>query len=188
MKDRKRRIAADIPSGWSAERIRVALATARHHARRFGHGRGLTRADLDDLEQDILLAIAEAHHRYDPARGAWSTFVALLSRHVLVDQCRRPASPKPLSMEAPEVAALVAALPAPSVDIELALALAITVHDLPPAPRALLNDIIAHRDLSAARESRAGSTATFYRELQDLRLWLRSLGLRPAPGATASRR
>ena len=57
--------------------------------------------------------------------------------------------------------------------------------DLPTAPRALLRRIILHRDVAAARDAGAVSPATFYRELHDLRCWLRALGVRPEPAASA---
>lgn len=189
MKDRKRQGAADLPNGWSAERTQVALAAARYHAQRVARRSGLSPADRDDLAQDILLAIVEAHRRFDPARGAWSTFIATLARRVLVDRCRRPRAPDLVSLDTPCIAALVAQVAAPCADVDLAMALAIAMRDLPKAPQGLLNDIIAHRDLGAARDSRTASTATFYRELHDLRLWLRALGVRPsASAAIASRR
>ncbi|WP_170985023.1 sigma-70 family RNA polymerase sigma factor [Roseomonas sp. AR75] len=167
----------------------MALAAARYHAQRFARRSGLTAPDRDDLAQDILLAIVEAQQRFDPSRGAWSTFVATLARRVLIDRCRRPRAPDFVSLDTPCVAALVAKLPAQCPDIDVAIVLAMAVRDLPKAPQSLLGDILAHSDVSAARDSRSTSPATFYRELHDLRLWLRALGVRPsASSATAARR
>jgi hypothetical protein len=172
--------AAQIPSFWTAEVLRAALDTARRHANGFARQKGLSRADREDLTQDILLAIVEASRHFDPARGGWSAFAGTLAHRVLVDRCRSPKSPILVSLDAPGIEALVARLVAPRADADAAIGFAAAADDLPPGPRDLLRDIIAHADVPAARDGRAASAASFYRELADLRLWLRALGLRPA--------
>lgn len=78
----------DGGSPWAPSRLRVALATARHIASRGGHRLRLSGADREDLRQDILLAIVQRSHHYDPERGAWSTFTNVLARHVVADRAR----------------------------------------------------------------------------------------------------
>lgn len=173
--------AAHLPGGWDQRLIRVACDAARHHAARFARQRRLSRADQEDLAQDILLAIVEASPRFDPERGAWSTFVAVLARRAVIDRARRPAPPECLSLSTPEgerLAASAAAGDDTGRGVEFALALAA----LPDEPRALLDDVLRHADLAAARDAGGASPATFYRRLGELRCWLRVLGL----GSTTS--
>lgn len=73
---------------WDPSQLRQALRAADHHAARGGRRLGLSRADRDDLRQDILLAMVLRGRHYDPARGAWSTFVGLLARNVVADHAR----------------------------------------------------------------------------------------------------
>ena len=83
------RIVAPIKNArWDEACLRQALAAARRQAG-FGARRlGLSRADRDDLHQDILLAIVERTDRFDARQGCWATFVSLLARHVVADRLR----------------------------------------------------------------------------------------------------
>lgn len=172
---------------WDESRIKVALATARALAARFARQRRLSRADREDLEQDILLALLEAAPRYDAERGAFATFVTVVARRALIDHARRPAAPSQLSLDAEEGRTLRETLAAPEVEIELGLALSGAADALPATACALLREIVARGDVVAAREARPCSSATFYRELHDLRCWLRALGSHPDATATSRR-
>lgn len=179
----------NAPNGlrWEESRIKVALATARALAARFAKQRRLSRADREDLEQDILLALLEATPRYDAERGAFATFVTVVARRALIDRARRPAPPSQLSLDAEEGRTLRETLAAPEMEIELALALSGAADALPAAACALLREILARGDVVAAREARAASSATFYRDLHDLRCWLRALGSHPDAATTLRR-
>lgn len=168
-----------LPELWDRDRIRVASGAARHHAARYARQRRLRRADQEDLAQDILLAILEASPHFDPARGAWSTFVALLARRVVIDHARRPAAPDSVSLSTAEGERLVARA-ASADDQRITVEFGIAVEALPNDPRALLSCIIRHADLTSARDSSGASPATFYRQLGDLRCWLRVVGMTPA--------
>lgn len=180
----KQKSHAHLPEKWDESQVRVALAAARFHAARFARQRRLARADREDLTQDILLVILEAGQRYDAARASWATFVAVLAQRAVIDRARQPLSPECVSLDGQGAAAILRSLAAPQVDPDIAVAFGRVDEDLPAAPRALLRRIILHRDVAAARDAGAVSPATFYRELHDLRCWLRALGVRPAPAAT----
>lgn len=183
----KQRDQANLPEVWDDCRIRVACSTARHHAVRYARQRRLRRADQEDLAQDILLAILEASPHFDPTRGAWSTFVALLARRVVIDHARRPAAPECVSLSTAEGERLVART-ASADDQRIAVEFGIAIEAVPDAPRGLLNCIIRHADLTAARDSSGTSPATFYRQLGDLRCWLRVVGMAPPLPAGAKHR
>lgn len=180
----KRPTQAHRPGEWDTSRIRAAQAAASCHAARFARQRRLSRADREDLAQDILLAILEASPRFDATRGAWATFVTMLARRAVIDRARQPRPPELLSFDGPSGAAILPRLAAPEVDRDLVLGFDRALEELPPAPRELLRIIITHRDVADARDAHAASPATFYRELHDLRCWLRTLGARPTTPAT----
>jgi hypothetical protein len=168
-----------IPEQWDPCQTRVALAAARHHAARFTRQRRLATADREDLAQDILLVILEAGPRFDATRASWATFVAMLARRAICDRARQPAAPECVSLGSNAAQAILNRLIAPQADPDIAVAFRRVEEELPTAPRAVLLQIIAHRDVAAARDAGATSPATFYRDLHDLRCWLRALGVHP---------
>ena len=72
----------------------------------------------------------------------------------------------------------------PQPDPDIAIAFGRIGEELPSAPRALLQRITVHLDVASARDAGAASLATFYRELRNLRCWLRALGVRPVAAAS----
>ncbi len=175
---------AHNPNFWDKDRIRVACAAARHHARRFARQRRLGRADQEDLTQDILLAIVEAAGRYDASRAAWSTYVALLAQHVVIDHLRSISPVETVWLDASGNDGIARTLAAEQPDPDLPLSLGSAAGDLPPAPQALLRLILAHRNMVDARTASGVSPAGFYRGLGDLRCWLRAAGLHPTPSGS----
>ena len=182
----KQKLQPHLPETWDRSQVQAAMAAARYHAGRFARQRQLSRADREDLAQDTLLAILEASGRFDAARGSWTTFVAVLARRAIIDRARLPAPPECVSLEGKATADILSCLVVLQADPDIALAFGRIEDDLPPAPRSLLRRITMHLDVMAARDASAASPATFYRELHDLRCWLRALGVRPV--ATASTR
>ena len=179
----KQKSQAHLPEKWDERQVRAALAAARCHAARFARRRRLAREDREDLTQDILLVILEAGQRYDVTRASWTTFVAVLARRAVIDRARQPSPPACVSFDGEFAADVRSSLVVPQADPDIGIAFGRVGEDLPPAPRALLRRIILHRDVAAARDAGAVSPATFYRELHDLRCWLRALGVRPAAAA-----
>jgi DNA-directed RNA polymerase specialized sigma24 family protein len=180
----KQKSQGHLPEKWDERQVRVALAAARCHAARFARQRRLAREDREDLTQDILLVILEAGHRFDVTRASWTTFVAVLARRAVIDRARQPAPPACVSLDEKAAADVLRSLIVPQADPDIAVAFGRADDDLPPAPRALLRRIILHRDVAVARDAGAVSPATFYRELHDLRCWLRALGVHPAAAAS----
>ena len=181
----KQKSQAHLPEKWDQSQIRAAMAAARCHAARFARQRRLARADREDLIQDILLVLLEASPRFDATRASWATFVALLARRAVIDRARQPSLPECVSLDGRAAADILGSLVVPQADPDIAVAFGRAAEDLPSVPRALLRRIIAHRDVAAARDAGPVSPATFYRELHDLRCWLRALGVRPEPAASA---
>lgn len=180
----KQKSQAHLPEEWDERQVRTALAAARCHAAGFARQRRLAREDREDLIQDILLVLLEASPRYDAARASWATFVAVLARRAIIDRARQPSLPECVSLDGRAAADILSSLVLPQADPDIAVAFGRVDEDLPPEPRALLRRIILHRDVAVARDAGDVSPATFYRELHDLRCWLRALGVRPAPTAS----
>ena len=180
----KQKLQAHLPEKWDQSQVRAAMAAARCHAARFARQRRLARADQEDLIQDILLVLLEASPRFDATRASWATFVALLARRAVIDRARQSSSPECVSLDGEVTPSILASLVVPQADTDIAIAFGRVDEDLPPEPQALLRRIILHRDVAAARDAGAVSPATFYRELHDLRCWLRALGVRPEPAAS----
>lgn len=174
---------------WDSLHTAAALRTARHHAGRWAARHGRNPADRADLAQDILLAALDRSERFDPDRGAWTTFVDLIARHVVAGRCKAESHrPKLLAMD---LAALDAAASAQagasawrdgdSTASLYRLALRDVLEVLPEEPRetlALL--ILTDGDIAAACRASGCSSSSFYRAVADLRFWLRAVGLAPA--------
>jgi len=178
---------AHRPTQWDHRLIRIACNTAHHHAARYARQRRLQRAEQEDLAQDILLAIIEAIPHFDPSRGTWSTFVTVVARRVAIDQARRPAAPEFLSLSSAEGQRLVGTL-ASADDPRFTVEFGVAADALPDEPHALLTCIARHADLAAARDSSDTSPATFYRQLGELRCWLRVVGMAPPSRGVAAAR
>ena len=168
---------------WDSYHIRIALTTARHLATRHVRGQGLPWAERDDLTQDILLAIVDASRHYDPARGAWSTFVSLVGRHVILDCIRAPKAPPMVALDPNTHGGIGPEVLLEAADPHWAIGLQRVADELPAAPKALLQLVLTHGDVADARRASGRPPASFYRALGDLRCWLRASGLRP-PVAT----
>ncbi len=178
----------DIAQGappWDPARLRRALSTAHEQAKRGGRRLRLSRADCDDLRQDILLAMVLRCRHYDPARGAWSTFVGLLARNVVADHARaqrQRIEPILLPLDVDDFPNGCSATQQDHVDPTLSLDLERVAGELPAAPQAVLRLLGAEGDLPRAQRASTLSPASFYRSVADLRFWLRATGMQPASG------
>jgi DNA-directed RNA polymerase specialized sigma24 family protein len=176
----------NLSSAWDASRLSTGLAIAAQQARRGARRLALSRADRDDLRQDILVAMLERGERLDPNRGSWPAFATVLARHVVADRVRaRRAGSRPVfvDLDIDDFPAGASATQRDEVDADLALDLARVDAELPAAPRSLLDLIRATTDVADAQRRAPHSCASFYRALDDLRCWLRAAGLRPACAA-----
>ena len=81
----------------------AAVNAAKTRAYRAGVTAGLSPAEREDLQQEILLDILERRDQYDPARGAPGTFTGLVSAHRTAEFLNaRKADRKKLSFSEPE--------------------------------------------------------------------------------------
>lgn len=168
-------ISAGAEEPWSPERLNAAIATANHTARRFARRRRLEAFDREDIAQDILVALVQRGRRFDPARGAWSTFAALVARHVVAEY-PMPATADPHgSEEVVDPDELGSVDPDPVMGLDWRYCL-----DTMPADLIALARLVAeHEHLADAQRASGLSSSVFYRRIQDLRLHLICWGLRP---------
>lgn len=171
------------PPAWEREHLASAMAIAGRYARSGARRMSLPRADRDDLEQDILLTLLERGGRFDPTRGSWDAFVTLVSRRAVIDRMRaersgsRPAI-VPVDLEVfPHGAS---ATQQDHADSSITLDLARVADDLPQQSRRLMALLSIADDVSDAQKRAPQSRASFFRNLRDLRCWLRCAGLRPS--------
>jgi RNA polymerase sigma-70 factor (ECF subfamily) len=180
------------------EFVRTAMATTDHYARRIARTLRLPETDIDDLRQDLLLEVLRRGVRFDPARAAWVTFVEMISRHAAADLATRLVQARRThggSIDAPVVmpdgsrlsltevlseedglAALWNGPVDPFLDVERRIDLERFINALPDHLRRLCRLLQTETPAVAQRLSGA-STAAFYRDLQDLRMRLRAVGL-----------
>jgi DNA-directed RNA polymerase specialized sigma24 family protein len=177
--NRQRKINPELPQKWEKSQLQDALKLARILAAKAARNRRIAAADRDDLIQDILLALLQASAHFDPARGSWGGFVTIIARRAIADQARRPSAPPSISLDSKEAAGILRSLAAPAHDPEAHLAMTRAADEMPEAQRALLRSIFAHRDIAATRAASTVCTATFYRDLHELRCWLRIMGASP---------
>lgn len=175
---------------WDQEALRIALVTAAHVAGKGAHRLGLSRADREDLRQDILVVLIQRSRRYDPDRSAWSTFAALIARHVVADRARadrQSRDPILVSLEVDDFPSGCSITCQGADDPTLSLDLQRVAEELPQGPHCILRLLGAAGDVAAAQRASGQPCASFYRALADLRLWLRASGMRPAGGAPGRR-
>jgi DNA-directed RNA polymerase specialized sigma24 family protein len=185
--NRQQNNGSELPQKWEKSQIEEALKLARILAAKAARKRRIAAADRDDLIQDILLALLQASIHFDPARGSWGGFVTIIARRAIADQARRPSAPPSISLDSKEAAGILRSLAAPAHDLDAHLAVTHAADEMPEAQRALLRSIFTHRDIAATRAASNVSTATFYRDLQELRCWLRIMGASPCATRTISK-
>ncbi len=69
---------------WRQELTAKDLLAMRFAARGLVGRHGYTRSDVEDIVQDLALHVLERMGKYDPGRGAWSTFLTRLIRNKIV--------------------------------------------------------------------------------------------------------
>ncbi len=174
-----------LASDWDTETLEVVLAAARQEAARGVRRLGLTRADREDLQQDILIVLIERCRHFNPERATWAAYVGLVARHVIADRARALRETFQPAFEGLDIDAFPAGASVTQLDQEdadLALDLARVTNELPAAPQEMLRLLVATGDVGQAQHRSTLSTAGFYRALADLRCWLRASGLRPHGG------
>lgn len=170
---------------WDQPQLRQALSTAQHRAARGSRRLQLSAPDREDLRQDILVAMLQRSRHFDPERGAWSTFVGFVARHVVADHARiQRDQPQPvfLPLEVDAFPNGCSATQQDHIDPCLELDLQRVAEELPTAPQSILRLLAAEGDVPSAQRASTQSRPTFYRSVADLRCWLHATGLRPRRG------
>jgi DNA-directed RNA polymerase specialized sigma24 family protein len=159
-----------------ARALRVMLSAAQYHSGRIARTLNLDETARDDAEQEILLIILSRRHYYDPARGAWTTFVNRIARQaaqIVADDiaARRRTD---VSLDAPETSGICAELKDTASltadEIYYVVALQRYLMRLPAELRVVaLHSFYADGDLAEAQRELGLSTSEFYRRIRELR-------------------
>ncbi|MBX6323380.1 MAG: sigma-70 family RNA polymerase sigma factor [Rhodospirillaceae bacterium] len=184
---------SEPPSGnWSEGFVRTALGAADYHARRLGRSLGLGLMDIQDIRQDLLLEVLRRAPRFDPERASWVTFVEIVVRHAAADIAGRIVVARAvhggsldevredgLATEPAEGEGLDGiwrGAPDRFLDVERRLDVERFIAGLPDDLRRLCR-LMQTESAGEAQRLSGLSPAEFYRQLQDLRMRLRSVGL-----------
>jgi len=166
---------------------------------------GLSPAEREDIQQELMLDLLEHRHKFDPAKGSPGTFTGMVSKHRavelldgLIKQRMRytdfgTASKKISAANDPEMGSYKADSADDCIDSihfkrdpdHDLFTDGMAMHDLNAAiafmngqQSALLNLLTEHSDIASACAASGLSTASFYRRVNDLRMHLRMFGLR----------
>jgi DNA-directed RNA polymerase specialized sigma24 family protein len=178
--------------------LKAAHNAAATRAYKLAARMGMTREEREDLTQDLLADLLEQAQHYDPARGSPGTFTGKVSQNRAIELLDRYVKDKTRLAFVSTVAANDGAeetgdvldeggvIPLWSVDDDL-FTQSMALRDLEKAirymndeQRALLDLLQSQEDMASACRAYAGSTATFYRRVSDLKMHLRMFGLRSA--------
>jgi len=176
--------AAQTGASWDDDHINQAVLLAEQEAARRMRRHSLDRADREDLRQEILLAVLERAHRFDPSMATWAGFVTLLARHAAADWLRAERTHRAIithtidELSEPDVLIDDAASSQTDSVAEVRTELDAFLRDAPEAASRALHLIIAAcGDVADAQRASGLAKSPFYRAVADLRLWLRASGL-----------
>ena len=164
------------PPALDAAQAAMAIQAARAQARHLGRRLSAQRADEQDFEQSILLEILLRSRLFDVTRGSWPSFVGNVTRNASGRLAQKHIARDRASASLTDADHRPVDLPgAESINISLDLKRA--APRLPARLHRLL-DCIADRGTiaEACRADAYGSTASFYRDLNDLRFILLAEG------------
>lgn len=178
------------------QRFAVLSASAHHHARRVAKWALEPGTDIEDVRQMLILAAWPRLRQFDPERASWGTFVDVVVSHAAWDVTQQSIQLKrkfagSLDDEGFGGAHLaspdgrLSSLTSPGGSrgavqaIELSVDVARAIEDMPDHLRRLCRLLQLERPVDARRLSGL-SHAEFYRQVHELRMRLRALGLRPS--------
>lgn len=198
---RRRSAAIDVredPAGMTEACLRVATAAAGYHARRIAQSLGLAAADVADLRQELLLELVRRARAFDPSRAAWATFIDMIIRHAADGLAERLAYQKRLNAgfledlttrrngirvrltevltDGDGLSALWSGAGDPFAEVDRRIDIERFVQRLPDGLRRLCRLLQTEQPADALRLSGL-SKSEFYRQLDELAMRLRSLGL-----------
>lgn len=184
----------------SSSYFKATLDAAATRTYRLASRFGLSPADREDLQQEIILDLLEHESQFDPTKGCPNTYTGVVSHHRAVELLDRlikdrtrlcffgtyakdAANDPSIDDPDPTDTALV---PLWADDQDL-FADSDTLHDLQtavsfmsPQQRGLLGELQCHQDLPLACQASGASPASFYRRVTELKMHLRMFGLRAA--------
>ena len=185
-------------AGMTEACLRVANATAGHHARRIARSLGLAAADVADLRQELLLELVRRADAFDPSRAAWATFIDMIIRHAADGLAARLAYGKRLNAgfvddlttrrngtrvrltevltDGDGMGALWSGVGDPFAEVDRRIDIERFVQSLPDGLRRLCRLLQTEQPADALRLSGL-SKSEFYRQLDELAMRLRAIGL-----------
>ena len=180
----------------NAARVRTHQLAARH---------GLSAAEREDIQQELMLDLLEHRHKFDPAKGSPGTFTGMVSKHRAVELLDGLIKQRMRYTDFGTAAQMMGAANDPEMGSSKADSAddcidsihfkrdpdhdfftdGMAMHDLNAAiafmngeQSALLDLLTEHSDIASACAASGLSTPTFYRRVHELRMHLRMFGLR----------
>lgn len=180
----------------NAARVRTHQLAARH---------GLSPAEREDFQQELMLDLLEHRHQFDPAKGSPGTFTGMVSKHRAVELLDGLIKQRMRYTDFDTASKMMGAANDPEMDSFKAKSAedcidainfkrdpdhdfctdGMALHDLQAAiafmsgqQSALLDLLTEHSDIASACAASGLSTASFYRRVHELRMHLRMFGLR----------
>ncbi len=184
--------------------IKSALDAAATRTYRMAARFGLSPADREDLQQELILDLLEHQDKFDPAKGSAGTFTGMVSKHrsvefldrLMKDRSRLAFIGHLDANDDDDVDGDIIRSNSDTDDHNVLLMWADdadlfadsdTVRDLETALSYLAEEqagmfalLDNHQDLPAASKASGVSTATFYRRVSELQMHLRMFGFKTA--------
>jgi RNA polymerase sigma-70 factor (ECF subfamily) len=177
-------------SAWQAAKTRSYRAAVRF---------GLSRADREDLHQELLLDLLERASQFDPSKGSAGTFTGIVSAHRAASflhdlkndrrRLRFVSGNEAIDREVDQLDALAAAdalvplwgeIPNRFDEMHALWDLDHAIRLMDDEQRTLLRLLAGEEGLPGACQNASVSRATFYRRVSELRMHLRMFGLQAA--------
>lgn len=183
----------------------AAVKAARTRTHQLAARHGLSPAEREDIQQELMLDLLEHRHQFDPSKGSPGTFTGMVSKHRAVELLDVVIKQRMLCTDLNTAAKLMTAAndsdkdsaKPKSID-ELVDAIhfkhnqnldtftgGMALHDLHSAisfmngdQSVLLDLLFEHSDIAGACAASGLTNASFYRRVHDLRMHLRMFGLR----------
>lgn len=205
------KVTAYTPHGYSIAQcandpyFEAAVKAARTWTHQLAARHGLSPAEREDIQQELMLDLLEHRHQFDPSKGSPGTFTGMVSKHRAVELLDVVIKQRMLCTDLNTAAKLIAAAndsdkdsaKPKSID-ELVDAInfkhnpnldmftdGMALHDLLSAisfmsgeQSVLLDLLFEHSDIAGACAASGLTNASFYRRVHDLRMHLRMFGLR----------
>jgi RNA polymerase sigma-70 factor (ECF subfamily) len=178
----------------------AAMAAAATRTYRLATRLGLSSADREDMQQELLLDLLERAPRFDPQRSCANTYTGVVSQHRAVEVldalmkdrarmclfsgCSKAANDP--QMDEPEQYFDDNLVPIWADETDL-IGDHMALLDLDKARKSMSDEQVeffdllhAHLDLSSACKASSVSSATFYRRVNELQMHLRMFGFKLA--------